>query len=75
MKEDIAAWLWPAVNRVQQSPSIVAVGFQEMVELSPQQIMSTDPVRRQAWEDAVRRTLNEGARRANSEEYVLLRSG
>lgn len=75
MKENLAAWLWPQINRFQQHPGIVAVGFQEIVELSPQQIMSTDPVRRQAWEYAVRWTLNEGARKQGSEDYVLLRSG
>lgn len=53
----------------------MAIGFQEIVELSPQQIMSTDPVRRQEWEMAVARTLNENARRRKSEDYVLLRSG
>lgn len=38
--------------------------------------MSTDPVRRQAWEIAVRRTLNDHARKQSSEdEYILLRSG
>lgn len=75
VKENLAAWLWPEIIRSEQHPGIVAVGFQEIVELSPQQIMSTDPVRRQAWEDAVRRTLNEGARKQGSEEYVLVRSG
>ena len=75
VREDLAAWLWPDINRLQSHPGIVAVGFQEIVELSPQQIMSTDPVRRQAWEDAVRRTLNESARKHSSEEYILLRSG
>ena len=75
IKEDLAAWLWPDINRLQQHPSIVAVGFQEIVELSPQQIMSTDPVRRQAWENAVRRTLNDSARKHSSDEYILLRSG
>ena len=53
----------------------MAIGFQEIVELSPQQIMSTDPVRRQEWEMAVARTLNENARRRKSDDYVLLRSG
>lgn len=37
--------------------------------------MSTDPVRRQEWEYAVARTLNEDAHKRKSEEYVLLRSG
>ena len=75
VKEDLAAWLWPELSRSQQHPELVAVGFQEIVELSPQQIMSTDPVRRQAWEDAARRTLNQSARKCSSEEYILLRSG
>ena len=75
VNEDLTAWLWPNVNRLQQQPGIVAVGFQEIVELSPQQIMSTDPVRRQEWENAVRRTLNDNARRESSGQYILLRSG
>ena len=76
VKEDLAAWLWPDIKGFQQQPAIVAVGFQEIVELSPQQIMSTDPVRRQAWENAVRRTLNDHAHKQSSEdEYILLRSG
>ena len=75
VKEDLAAWLWPDINRLQQHPGIVAVGFQEIVELSPQQIMSTDPVRRQEWENAVRRTLNDNARKHSSGQYILLRSG
>ena len=75
VKEDLSPWLCPQLNSLQRYPEIVAVGFQEIVELSPQQIMSTDPVRRQAWEHAVRQTLNENARQRSAEEYVLLRSG
>ena len=75
VKEDLTAWLRPGVNQRQEHPGIVAVGFQEIVELSPQQIMSADPVRRQAWEIAVKRSLNESARTKDAEEYVLLRSG
>lgn len=75
VKEDLTAWLWPEINRLEMRPGIVAVGFQEIVELSPQQIMSTDPVRRQAWEIAVRRTLNDCALKNALEEYILLRSG
>ena len=75
LKEDLSVWLCPDLNRLHQSPEIVAVGFQEMVELSPQQIMSTDPARRQDWEYVVGKTLNDNAKRHSSEEYVLLRSG
>ena len=75
IREDLSAWLLPEINRSHRPAEIVAVGFQEIVELSPQQIMSTDPVRRQEWELAVAKTLNEDAYRHNSQEYVLLRSG
>jgi hypothetical protein len=75
VKEDLSTWLCPQLNSLEQHPDIIAVGFQEIVELSPQQIMSTDPVRRQAWEHTVRQTLNENARKGSTEEYVLLRSG
>ncbi len=53
----------------------MAVAFQEIVELSPQQIMATDPARRQTWENAVKRTINDRSNRRGSGEYVLLRSG
>ncbi|MCJ1474688.1 inositol polyphosphate 5-phosphatase [Lambiella insularis] len=74
-REDLSSWLCPEINRSQRPADVVAVGFQEIVELNPQHIMSTDPVRRQEWEIAVARTLNEDARKRKSEEYVLLRSG
>jgi hypothetical protein len=67
--------LCPKVNVAQQNPQIVAVGFQEIVELSPQQVMSTDPARRQNWEHAVKHCLNDNAKKRGKEEYVMLRSG
>ncbi|KAH6709016.1 SacI homology domain-containing protein [Leptodontidium sp. 2 PMI_412] len=73
--EDLSDWLCPKLAASQLHPEIVAVGFQEIVELSPQQIMNSDPTRKQAWERAVRKTLNRHARAAGSEHYVLLRSG
>ena len=75
VKEDLSAWLCPGSIDLRDRPEIVAVGFQEIVELSPQQIMSTDPVRRQAWENSVLQTLNQNARRGSPDEYLLLRSG
>lgn len=75
ISEDLSPWLCPDVERSLQAPEIVAVGFQEIVELSPQQIMSTDPNRRQAWESAVQKTLNAKAQRIGSDDYVLLRGG
>ncbi|KAL8991409.1 MAG: hypothetical protein Q9177_000157 [Variospora cf. flavescens] len=72
VREDLSAWLCPSAS---VQPDIFAVGFQEIVELSPQQVMSTDPVRRQDWEDAVRLTINNKKKCASRDEYVLLRSG
>lgn len=75
LNDDLSPWLCPDVDPSQQCPEIVAVGFQEIVELSPQQIMSTDPARRQAWEAAVKKCLNTNAAKHGKEEYVLLRGG
>ena len=74
IQEDLSKWLCPATETC-SCPEIVAVGFQEIVELSPQQIMSTDPARRQAWEAAVKKTLNDNARKQGADEYVFLRGG
>lgn len=75
LSEDLAPWLCPQISSKEDLPEIVAVGFQEIVELSPQQIMSTDPKRRLAWEDAVKDTLNRVSQSLGQEEYVLLRGG
>ncbi|KAF1914992.1 SacI homology domain-containing protein [Ampelomyces quisqualis] len=72
---DLSPWLCPDVDPSQQCPEIVAVGFQEIVELSPQQIMATDPDRRELWERAVKKTLNKNAEKYGQEEYVMLRGG
>ncbi|OJD18585.1 hypothetical protein AJ78_01426 [Emergomyces pasteurianus Ep9510] len=72
---DLSLWLLPQLHSLQDDPSILAVGFQEIVELSPQQIMSTDPANRVIWENAVRDTLNDYSNRKGVSEYVLLRSG
>lgn len=74
-QEDLSAWLCPELDLAQQNPEIVAVGLQEIVELNPQQIMSTDPIELQAWEKAIGATLNRNALKKSSEEYVLVRSG
>lgn len=54
---------------------VVVVGFQEIVELSPQQIMNTDPARRVRWEQAVKETINKTHSEKGDDQYVLLRSG
>ncbi|CAK7223408.1 Inositol-1,4,5-trisphosphate 5-phosphatase 1 [Sporothrix curviconia] len=76
LHEDLSPWLFPnKVVSAEQLPEIVAIGFQEIVELSPQQIMNSDPTRKQQWEAVVRSTLNTHASAVGGEQYVLLRSG
>ncbi|KAL7660162.1 Inositol-1,4,5-trisphosphate 5-phosphatase 1 [Aspergillus niger] len=72
---DLKAWLFPECDSQAEDPLIYAVGFQEIVTLSPQQIMSTDPTTRKAWEIAVHTCLNKRADSKGTPKYVLLRSG
>ncbi|KAI1828631.1 SacI homology domain-containing protein [Xylaria intraflava] len=72
--DDLSPWLWPRELGAIR-PDIFAVGFQEIVELSAQQIMNSDPTRKQQWERAIKRTLNTRAKETGGEKYVLLRSG
>ncbi|PIA90510.1 Inositol-1,4,5-trisphosphate 5-phosphatase 1 [Cercospora beticola] len=73
--EDLSPWLCPNVEDEFKAPEIVAVAFQEIVNLDVNQILSTDPVRRSMWEQAVRETLNYKAKKRGHEEYVMLRGG
>ncbi|KAK4936960.1 Inositol-1,4,5-trisphosphate 5-phosphatase 1 [Elasticomyces elasticus] len=76
-REDLSPWLSARDRQL----DIFVVGFQEIVELSPQQIMSTDPNRRIMWENTVRDCLNgrnDDEKRpepGKEDDYVLLRSG
>ncbi|PWY64722.1 SacI domain and endonuclease/exonuclease/phosphatase family protein [Aspergillus heteromorphus CBS 117.55] len=72
---DLRPWLFPDTDHLGDDPLVYAVGFQEIVELSPQQIMSTDPTTRKVWEVAVHSCLNNRAMSRGIPKYVLLRSG
>ena len=72
--EDLSPWLCPREMGAIQ-PEIVAIGFQEIVELNAQQILETDPKRKQLWEKAIQRTLDRQYRQAGDDKYVLLRGG
>lgn len=72
---DLTPWLFPELDQQEDDPMIFAVGFQEIVALNPQQIMSTDPTTRKVWENAVRNCLNNHSRLKGTGKYVLLRSG
>ncbi|KAI1734417.1 SacI homology domain-containing protein [Xylaria scruposa] len=74
LDDDLSPWLWPRELGTTE-PEIFAVGFQEIVELSAQQIMNSDPTRKQQWEKAIKRTLNNRVKKNGGERYVLLRSG
>lgn len=71
---DLSPWLFGPGSGVEQ-PDIYVVAFQEIVELSPQQIMNSDPSRKHVWEEAVKRTLNHRQATLGGDRYVLLRSG
>ncbi|KAI8640786.1 Endonuclease/exonuclease/phosphatase [Parasitella parasitica] len=55
-----------------EEPDIYVIGFQELVELSPQQVMATDAEKRQIWEQHIEKTLN--SRSGVKSKYTLLRS-
>ena len=69
---NLSEWLCPSFLRKSEwRPELVVVGFQEIVELSPQQIMATDPARRKLWERSLLKRLNHDS----SDPYILLRGG
>lgn len=68
--ESLLPWLFPRSNVPE--PDLMVLGFQEMVPLTAQQIVQTDPEKKRAWEAKILETL---ARRPNKQgEYILLRS-
>ncbi|KAF8639783.1 hypothetical protein AX17_001043 [Amanita inopinata Kibby_2008] len=68
--ESLLPWIYPKESEIR--PDIIALGFQEMVPLTAQQIVQTDPEKRRTWEICVLETLD---RRPNKKaNYVLLRS-
>ncbi|KAM0255158.1 hypothetical protein ACHAQJ_006081 [Trichoderma viride] len=71
---DLSPWLFPPSLGSSQ-PEIFVVAFQEIVELSPQQIMNSDPTRKSLWETAVKQALNQRQASLGGKKYVLLRSG
>lgn len=56
----------------EEEPDIYVVGFQEIVELSPQQVMATDAEKRKIWEQQIEKTLN--FRSGAKSKYTMLRS-
>ncbi|KAK9894329.1 DNase I-like protein [Cystobasidium minutum MCA 4210] len=68
-QESYLPWLFPDTG---YEPDIIALGFQELVELSPQQIMATDPEKLKRWEAFITKEI--ASRPKAKSTYVLLRS-
>ncbi|PPQ77402.1 hypothetical protein CVT25_010984 [Psilocybe cyanescens] len=68
--ESLLPWLFPRQST--SDPDMFVLGFQEIVPLTAQQIVQTDPEKRRVWENKIMDTLD---RRPNKKvDYVLLRS-
>ncbi|KAF9780045.1 inositol polyphosphate phosphatase [Thelephora terrestris] len=67
--ESLMPWLFP---RPEMEPDMFVLGFQEIVPLTAQQILQTDPEKRRVWEMKLMDVFD---RRGNKTcDYVLLRS-
>ncbi|TIA88905.1 hypothetical protein E3P99_02323 [Wallemia hederae] len=69
--EDILPWILPDETG-DESPELIVLAFQELVQLTPQQIMSTDTFPLQIWERFIVETLR--SREGVTDEYIILRS-
>lgn len=67
--ESLLPWLMP--DHMQSGPDIYALGFQEIVPLSPQQILLTDPAKLKTWETVIS---DELSRVPGKGDYIILRS-
>ncbi|KAI0306833.1 inositol polyphosphate phosphatase [Multifurca ochricompacta] len=66
--ESLIPWLFPR----ESTPDVMVLGFQEIVPLTAQQIVQTDPEKKRIWENKIVDTLD---RRPNKKcDYILLRS-
>lgn len=70
--EVLDPWLLQHFRWNEEEPDIYVVGFQEIVELSPQQVMATDAEKRKIWEQQIEKTLN--FRSGAKSKYTMLRS-
>ncbi|KAF9418226.1 inositol polyphosphate 5-phosphatase [Podila epigama] len=62
---------WLCFDKTIPEPDLYVIGFQEIVKLTPKQIMATDENKRIVWEKEVERTIN----RRGGAKYIQLRSG
>ncbi|CAE6454924.1 unnamed protein product [Rhizoctonia solani] len=68
--DKLLPWLFPRADSTE--PDLFVLGFQEIVPLTAQQIVQTDPEKKRMWEDYILDTL--ATRRDRNSDYVVLRS-
>ncbi|CAE6420494.1 unnamed protein product [Rhizoctonia solani] len=68
--DKLLPWLFPRADSTE--PDLFVLGFQEIVPLTAQQIVQTDPEKKRMWEDYISNTL--ATHRDRSTQYVILRS-
>ncbi|QRV87863.1 hypothetical protein RhiJN_15881 [Ceratobasidium sp. AG-Ba] len=68
--DKLLPWLFPRADITE--PDLFVLGFQEIVPLTAQQIVQTDPEKKRMWESYIMDTL--ATRRDRKAEYVVLRS-
>ncbi|KAI0335627.1 inositol polyphosphate phosphatase [Cubamyces sp. BRFM 1775] len=68
--ESLLPWLFPRPNAPE--PDLFVLGFQEIVPLTAQQIVQTDPEKKRVWESKILDTLERRPNKKSS--YILLRS-
>lgn len=57
-QDDISPWLFPEDSQFKSPPDIVAIGFEEIVELTAGKMLETDKTNRLFWEKKLRKLLN-----------------
>ncbi|CAH7690599.1 Endonuclease/exonuclease/phosphatase, partial [Phakopsora pachyrhizi] len=69
---ELLNWLIPFPDF---EPDVMALGFQEIVKLSPQQIMITDPEKKKRWEKTIMMKLDQSNdEKKKKNDYIILRS-
>ncbi|KAI0265790.1 SacI homology domain-containing protein [Gloeopeniophorella convolvens] len=68
--ESLLPWLFP--RETLPEPDMMVLGFQEIVPLTAQQIVQTDPEKKRIWENKILETLDRRPNKKN--DYILLRS-
>ncbi|GAA5878352.1 hypothetical protein JCM16303_002744 [Sporobolomyces ruberrimus] len=71
--EDLLPWMFPTDKG--SDPAFLVFAFQEIVPLSPQMIMATDPEKKRRWEQHIMTTVQNRPGGEKKSDYILLRSG